>query len=94
MHLQRLPISVLKIDKGFVAEITRKKEDATLVQAMINLAHSLGKTIIAEGVEDQHQFELLRSFRCDQVQGFYYGRAVNLDRVSRNLEEKLLLDGV
>ncbi len=94
MHLQRLPISVLKVDKGFVAEIARKKEDATLVSAMINLAHSLGKTIVAEGVEDREQFELLKSFHCDQVQGFYYGQAVNLELVSQSFEEKLVIDGV
>ena len=86
MHLQRLPISVLKIDKGFVADIVSREDDASLVSAMISLAHSLGKTVIAEGVEDEQQLELLRQFGCDQVQGFHFGKAVSLELVSEKLE--------
>ncbi len=92
MHLQRLPISVLKIDKGFVADITRKKQDASLVAAMISLAHSLGKTIIAEGVEEQQQFEMLKLFGCDQVQGFHYGMPVEIEKVTRSPEVKMILE--
>lgn len=74
VHLQRLPISALKIDRSFVADILNRQEDADLVAAMITLENSLNKTIIAEGVEDQAQVDLLKEFGCDQVQGFYFGR--------------------
>lgn len=89
MHLQRLPISMLKIDKGFVVDIVRKSEDATLVAAMINLAHSLGKHIVAEGVESDEQLALLKRFGCDQVQGLYYQRPASYDSMREHFTVQL-----
>lgn len=91
LHLQRLPISTIKVDKGFVRDITRKPEDATLVKAMVSLAHSLGKEVIAEGVESSEQLALLREFHCDQTQGFYFCKPLNFDSVSKRLEGQPLL---
>jgi EAL domain-containing protein (putative c-di-GMP-specific phosphodiesterase class I) len=61
---------LLKIDKSFVGEMEQREENRKLVHAMINLAHNLSLEVVAEGVETPEQLALLRSFNCDQAQGF------------------------
>ncbi|MBL1142515.1 MAG: EAL domain-containing protein [Proteobacteria bacterium] len=73
-YLKRLPISKLKIDQSFVHDLMHDKDDATIVNALISLAHNLGYKVIAEGVEDKEQLEYLKQHQCDVVQGFYYSR--------------------
>ncbi|WP_268798872.1 putative bifunctional diguanylate cyclase/phosphodiesterase [Pseudomonas huanghezhanensis] len=70
VHLNSLPITLLKIDKSFVGEMEQREENRKLVHAMINLAHNLSLEVVAEGVETPGQLALLRSFNCDQVQGY------------------------
>ncbi len=70
VHLNSLPIALLKIDKSFVGEMEQREENRKLVHAMINLAHNLSLEVVAEGVETAEQLALLRSFNCDQVQGY------------------------
>ena len=70
VHLNSLPITLLKIDKSFVGEMEQREENRKLVHAMINLAHNLNLEVVAEGVETAEQLALLRSFNCDQVQGY------------------------
>ena len=70
VHLNSLPITLLKVDRSFVAEMEMREENRKLVHAMINLAHNLNLEVVAEGVESEEQLELLRGFGCDQVQGF------------------------
>nr|GEV84539.1 diguanylate phosphodiesterase [Tanacetum cinerariifolium] len=70
VHLNSLPITLLKIDKSFVGEMEQREENRKLVHAMINLAHNLSLEVVAEGVETPEQLALLRSFNCDQAQGF------------------------
>jgi diguanylate cyclase (GGDEF)-like protein len=70
VHLNSLPITLLKIDKSFVGEMEQREENRKLVHAMINLAHNLNLEVVAEGVETPEQLALLRSFKCDQVQGY------------------------
>ena len=74
MHLNSLPITLLKIDKSFVGEMESRVENRKLVHAMINLAHNLNLHVVAEGVETAEQLALLRSFKCDQVQGYLISR--------------------
>jgi diguanylate cyclase (GGDEF)-like protein len=78
MHLNSLPIALLKIDKSFVGEMPQRAENRKLVHAMINLAHNLNLEAVAEGVETEEQLELLRSFGCDQVQGYLISRPLPL----------------
>jgi diguanylate cyclase (GGDEF)-like protein len=70
VHLNSLPITLLKIDKSFVGEMEQREENRKLVHAMINLAHNLSLEVVAEGVETPAQLALLRSFNCDQAQGY------------------------
>jgi diguanylate cyclase (GGDEF)-like protein len=73
-YLKRLPVHELKIDKSFVLNLSRDKNDAVLVRSTIELGHSLGLRVVAEGVEDQASLELLALFGCDYAQGFHIGR--------------------
>ena len=73
-YLPRLPVDALKIDRSFVAELAENRTSRALVEAMISLAHSIGKRVVVEGVETQQQLEILRSSGCDEVQGFLLGR--------------------
>jgi diguanylate cyclase (GGDEF)-like protein len=75
-HIQRLPISALKVDRSFVRNVVKNNDDAIIVKAMINLAHSLRLKVIAEGVETLDQVQFLWQNHCDQVQGFYFSPAV------------------
>ncbi len=75
-YLRRFPIDKLKIDRCFIEHVTRRPEDASIVQAIISLAHSLRLKVIAEGVETAEQLRLLSDLGCDQYQGFYFSAAL------------------
>jgi diguanylate cyclase (GGDEF)-like protein len=75
-YLRRFPIDKLKIDRCFVDQMTRRPEDASIVQAIISLAHSLHLKVIAEGVETPEQLALLADLGCDQYQGFHFSPAL------------------
>jgi diguanylate cyclase (GGDEF)-like protein len=72
LHLQRLPISTVKIDLRFLQELNRSHTDKRLVSAMITLAHNLGKLVVAEGVETKEEKEWLKDMGCDLMQGDYF----------------------
>jgi diguanylate cyclase (GGDEF)-like protein/PAS domain S-box-containing protein len=75
-HLRRLPIDGLKIDRTFVAGLAASNEDRTIVASIVNLAHNLGLSALAEGVETQWQADRLRELGCDLAQGFLWSAAV------------------
>ena len=75
-YLRRFPIDKLKIDRCFVEQMTARPEDASIVGAIISLAHSLRLKVIAEGVETPEQLQLLVKLGCDQYQGFYFSPAL------------------
>ncbi|GAB3387946.1 EAL domain-containing protein [Lysobacter fragariae] len=77
-HLRRVPVDGVKIDRSFVADILRDPDDLALTTAIIAMAHSLGITVIAEGVEKDGQYELLRERNCDLAQGYLLGYPVPL----------------
>jgi diguanylate cyclase (GGDEF)-like protein len=71
VHLRRLPVHMLKVDKSFVVDMDTDEENASIVRATIDLAHSLGLTVTAEGVESRSVHDLLKGMRCDYYQGYY-----------------------
>ena len=73
-YLKSYPFDTLKIDKSFVQDVMKEPEDASLVRAIINMAHSLGLRVIAEGVEDEPQTHFLKAEGCDFSQGYFYSR--------------------
>jgi len=73
-YLTRFPVSALKIDRSFVHDMARDKSDATIVRTIIEMAHSLGVTVIAEGVETEEQATMLQLLRCEQAQGYLFAR--------------------
>ena len=85
VHLNNLPIALLKIDKSFVGGMDERAENRQLVRAMINLAHNLKLQVVGEGVENAEQLALLRQFGCDQVQGYLISKALPLSELARFL---------
>ncbi|MBZ4016674.1 putative bifunctional diguanylate cyclase/phosphodiesterase [Streptomyces purpurogeneiscleroticus] len=82
VHLRRLPVSELKIDRSFVARLAVDTEDAEIVRCTLDLAHSLGLLVVAEGVEDDETWERLRDLGCDAVQGWLVAAAMPPDETT------------
>ena len=78
-YLSKLPVDTLKIDRSFVAEMTESPAGLALVSTVIDLAHSLGLIVVAEGVETEEQRRLLHRLNCDELQGFLFSKAVPVD---------------
>jgi EAL domain-containing protein (putative c-di-GMP-specific phosphodiesterase class I) len=72
-HLRRVPVDGVKIDRSFIADLLRDPDDLALTSAIIAMAHSLGITVVAEGVEKEGQFNVLRERGCDLAQGYWLG---------------------
>jgi predicted signal transduction protein with EAL and GGDEF domain len=79
VHLQRLPVSVLKIDRSFVQDIASRPDSLAIVRSILGLAAALGLEVIAEGVEDREQVRVLLELGCRSGQGFLWGPAVLVD---------------
>ncbi|MDR3100373.1 MAG: EAL domain-containing protein [Paraburkholderia sp.] len=82
-YLEKFPFDILKIDRGFVLTIDAEGRSAVVLDAIIGLAHSLGASIVAEGVASQAQFEYLRSRGAHYIQGFLYAKPMPADVFSR-----------
>jgi EAL domain-containing protein (putative c-di-GMP-specific phosphodiesterase class I) len=89
-HLRRLPVDALKIDLSFVRGATTDPDDASIVTAVIAVAHSLGLRVVALGVETEAQVALLRSLGCDEVQGYLWSPPVPPEKCERLLAEGVL----
>jgi diguanylate cyclase (GGDEF)-like protein len=87
IHLQRLPITSVKLASRLLRELERNASDRRLVAAMINLAHNLGKIVVSDGVETVEQMTWLREAGCQQMQGYYFAPPQSLDDVINTLHE-------
>lgn len=81
VYLKHLPINKLKLDKTFVDELSQKA-DQIIVASIIDMAHELGLAVVAEGVETESQFELLKQFGCDFIQGYYIDKPAPLQQLN------------
>jgi EAL domain-containing protein (putative c-di-GMP-specific phosphodiesterase class I) len=88
-YLQRFPIDKLKIDRSFIRDLNSNADDASIVRAIISLAHGLRLKVVAEGVESAAQLELLKRMGCDQYQGFLHSPAVPAAEVETIVAENL-----
>ena len=80
-YLTKIPINTLKIDKTFIDDIGLEKERDLLVESIVNIAHGLGLSIVAEGVETEEQYIYLLKHKCERIQGYYFSRPLPEDKV-------------
>ena len=86
-YLQKFPINELKIDKSFVIGLHEKSNNYPIVNATIAMAHDLGMTVVAEGVEEFHVLKLLEKLGCDHVQGHYFSKSMIYEDLIKWLED-------
>jgi len=82
-YLVRLPVHALKIDRSFVLQMTKSERAQALVASVISMAHTLGVSVVAEGVETAADAEMLRAMGCDEAQGYYFSRPLPADEYAR-----------
>ena len=82
-YLKKLPANELKIDKTFILNLEDDKQNQVLVQTAIHMAHNLGMSVVAEGVESERSYTLLKSMGCDLCQGYHFSRPVPVDQFER-----------
>ncbi|MCH9020480.1 MAG: EAL domain-containing protein [Proteobacteria bacterium] len=85
-YLKQFPLDRLKIDQSFVRDVLTSEEDAGITKAIIQLGHSLGLKVIAEGVETERQLVFLRVWGCDEAQGYYFSRPILPEKMAAMLE--------
>ena len=88
-YLTRFPLASLKIDRSFVADVLEDEADATIVRTIVDMAHTLGFTVIAEGVELDSQAAFLRALGCEQAQGFLFARPMPANEFSDLIVQRL-----
>lgn len=81
LQLVRMPFSEVKVDKSFVMTAQHSRESRLVIKAIIDLAHSLGMLVIAEGIEDSSTLQFLQQLGCDKVQGYFIGRPMTADAI-------------
>ena len=86
-YLRRFPIDKLKIDRGFLKDLITSSDDASIVQAIISLAHSLRLKVVAEGVETPEQLGFLRTLGCDQYQGYHFSPPLPASEFARLIRD-------
>jgi diguanylate cyclase (GGDEF)-like protein/PAS domain S-box-containing protein len=84
-YLARLPINSLKIDRSFVTQMPKSPEHMAIVSTVISLARALNLKVVAEGVETEEEANLLRLLRCDEVQGYLFGKPMPIEEIERLL---------
>ena len=89
-QLQKLRMDVLKVDRAFTAELGQSKEGKVFFQAIVSMAHALGMTVVAEGVETAQQLAILQDLACNEVQGYYVARPAPADAMAALMTQRFL----
>ena len=87
-YLKKFPVDTLKIDRSFVHKMNENSADVAMVSAIISLARALKLQVVAEGVEEAEDIQLLKDFDCEFVQGYYYSRPLKVEDFSSRLSEQ------
>ncbi|MBD8721975.1 EAL domain-containing protein [Oxalobacteraceae sp. CFBP 13708] len=91
-QLQRLKMDVLKVDRAFTNELARSKEGKVFFQAIVSMAHALGMSVVAEGVETAEQLAILRGLECNEVQGYFIARPMPAHEMAVLMTQRYLLE--
>lgn len=86
-YLRKLPVSTIKVNKSFVINLMRNVNDTLIVRSTIELAHSLGLEVVAEGVETKEIWDQLQAMGCDEAQGYYMSKPLPAEDLTRWLNE-------
>jgi diguanylate cyclase (GGDEF)-like protein len=89
-QLQKLKMDVLKVDRAFTSELGKSDEGQVFFQAIVSMAHALGMSVVAEGVETQEQLRILQTLACNEVQGYFVSRAVPPDEAEQLIRRRFL----
>jgi diguanylate cyclase (GGDEF)-like protein len=89
-QLQRMKMDVLKVDRSFTAELGRSREGTVFFQAIVSMAHALGMEVVAEGVENEEQLQILRALKCNEVQGYFVARPLPAAGIAPLLDKRYL----
>lgn len=87
-YLRKLPINAIKIDKSFIDGLQPGATENLIASSLINLAHGIGIRVVAEGVENIDQINILRSFNCDEIQGYFFSRPVNAKEFEKLIDNE------
>ncbi|SMY33503.1 EAL domain-containing protein [Photobacterium andalusiense] len=95
-YLSRFPINILKIDREFVKELPYNRDSITIIEAIITLAHNLGLTVVAEGVENIEQIDFLESIGVEEFQGYYFNKPLTRYHFNRQylLQQQQIPDNI
>lgn len=85
-YLRKYPIDTLKIDRSFILEISNSDEGEAVIIAIISMAHAMGLSVVAEGVEDKTQLTFLKAHKCDYIQGYYFYKPMVADKLTEILK--------
>ncbi|MGB5641158.1 MAG: EAL domain-containing protein, partial [Sedimenticolaceae bacterium] len=81
-YLKRFPIDVVKIDRSFIRDFPSHIHDTAIVSAVVAMAHSLGLHVVAEGVENDRQLQVLQNLQCDEIQGYLFSKPVSREHAT------------
>ncbi|MCW9017174.1 MAG: EAL domain-containing protein, partial [Kangiellaceae bacterium] len=87
-YLRQMPLDTLKIDRSFIQDIGISQQNETIIKAITALSHNLELKVVAEGVEIERQLKFLKQHECDYIQGYYFGRPVPADEMTKVLKEQ------
>ncbi|KYG91035.1 hypothetical protein A0U40_16625 [[Bacillus] sp. KCTC 13219] len=86
-YLQNLPVHQIKIDRQFIRNISINQNSAAIVQTIVQLGKTIDLQVVAEGVETQEEWNILKQFGCDSIQGFYFSRPLPANEINKLFEK-------